>query len=1642
MKWLLGGVLAAGFVMTVDAAVLVNHDFETGDLAGWDAEADQLVITSSYGETFNRNYAARISGTHAGGQWVTNYIQQSIPMLLGDRIRAAGFVYWDAAQYSSPLGEGFVEARLIGPFGAPVVQVWTQVHDGWVRFDLEGWFLGTVNSGFESGQIDPWIVGVDDLGVTLSTGVYHEGEHALRFEGSWDGWSWNQAFQVFDLQQGDIVHARAQIRVDHLLKTDSGGWAVAGIKLEQDGGSHNWESVLHANTVTSDWVELSFSTVITNTASYVFRCMVAGDAATGEISADVYFDHVQFWREIDGSGDMEDATVSIRYIGTAGDEGETGEISLYADTIVLKGSTANPSLLDDRREEILNQAIQTVANNDGIPPLMYPSLFAYGYPGNDTNQIRYPAHIEVAVAGWRFREMTNQVTLVLTNRLEVYELGGSGPGYIELDQYRYCARNWNTERGAPLEILTGTPYWVLGERDNQSGEFGEGPFPETHRYVVGEPLSNLPRRLVTHYDGIWPTRLDIVFEENLGAFDRTYDKHFVLSSVTTNGSDSNAKALTIHLKGNDPSNAGLAFRSFEIHLGWATEEESRGRVDYPNVTYQGHNEVFLRAGYIHGLVDREGWFAQPVARGSATIEPISLYTREGGNWYASPYEECLYAWPNAGSGVRSIFDDDHADRISGPVSYHAGFKIGHQYSTNEFGEPNFPGIIEIRGNGYFRMTDYDGVMGGSLRPVAADIFGIHQYTEDSPLLPEAYMALLPRTTPTNEIDDSSMRMFLPVRSKTNEWFTGVIALNAFFAPDQVADEGVYIEMETDVIANREVVLEEHGPLHVFAQVNMFWRGSRGINEGFEGHDHDTIKVKKADGEWRTHRSLNPHTNIYHRTLAELRSNDVVYILQQDRGIDTYGFATEAPYRRVSNFEFTILDDGGRNLELDVFEQNTISEINDNIVVACAVKEDLERGEQVHTRIRYRSTYAPGVVIQQPISAGGGDNWGDHRYTLDVYATDGHDKPLKLMLYYGNGRDDNWTLIHPDETLLVPESTHRVTYDWDVSAVPPGAYYIRAEAQRIDGGKIGFDVSETRLQVGPVYGFDHNGTIEDIITNQTGELGFNMSFEEGNLSGWDAGADHLSILATNTRAFDGSFSARMHGSWPGWSWNYLHREIPCISAETFRVQGRIFIGALSPGGVDWLKCGIKMESTNEVGLTWAGYEYDASSFGTGVWIHVDFERTAPVSGTDRLMLWVAGHDGSVVDVYFDQIQVTSSNLGSVVTNIVRDAYWAGDAPVDVTGFDALHFHAAMPDGGDLLHVWASDADGVTNAVPVTNYVDRVISLSQGIAVPWSDFAGLDASRLAAFGFVSSSTSAPIIHGVRSITEPITAHAKFISPPMTDAEGLPHYNPGEQVIQEITVFNHTGSALTGVTLQVYQEYGETTWWLDASPHVAPRWSERNHLGDRLGGMFEHKWPGVVIPALGSVVLTNIYTMPPGRRIDHQRFAIPSSEDWYIYRNLDARAQMRLVIREAGGDAVFEQDQIAIYSMDNDFDYDNDGLPDAWEFQHSGSHTGMMVHADPDVDGFTNYEEYLAGTDPVDPQSYFFMVGDVLADHMVLSWLGITGRSYQVYYTTNLADMQTWQWLPGAAAIQGLDGIMEHVEAITNDVFRAYRLRLHVP
>ena len=135
-------------------------------------------------------------------------------------------------------------------------------------------------------------------------------------------------------------------------------------------------------------------------------------------------------------------------------------------------------------------------------------------------------------------------------------------------------------------------------------------------------------------------------------------------------------------------------------------------------------------------------------------------------------------------------------------------------------------------------------------------------------------------------------------------------------------------------------------------------------------------------------------------------------------------------------------------------------------------------------------------------------------------------------------------------------------------------------------------------------------------------------------------------------------------------------------------------------------------------------------------------------------------------------------------------------------------------------------------------------------------------------------------------------------------------------------------------------------------------------------------------------------------------------------------------AGGNPTFGE-TFAVVRVSNGFvcdtgglyyDWDGDGIPNWWEarFSRSGSKTGLAAEADDDGDGFSNYGEFVAYTNPTNGQSKFVIglnrisVEPVLTKSAVvrrllnadpadsdyqLVWQSAVGRTYSVYCTSDL-------------------------------------------
>ncbi|MGO8741137.1 MAG: hypothetical protein ACLQUR_01910 [Limisphaerales bacterium] len=125
----------------------------------------------------------------------------------------------------------------------------------------------------------------------------------------------------------------------------------------------------------------------------------------------------------------------------------------------------------------------------------------------------------------------------------------------------------------------------------------------------------------------------------------------------------------------------------------------------------------------------------------------------------------------------------------------------------------------------------------------------------------------------------------------------------------------------------------------------------------------------------------------------------------------------------------------------------------------------------------------------------------------------------------------------------------------------------------------------------------------------------------------------------------------------------------------------------------------------------------------------------------------------------------------------------------------------------------------------------------------------------------------------------------------------------------------------------------------------------------------------------------------------------------------------------------------------DSDGDGIPDWWMMKYFGHPTGQaydnsLASDDADGSGESNLQDYLAGTDPTDPNSVFRILASVPASNsMTLTWFAVPGRTYQVQYTTNL-NKPMWLTVTGNVWVTGSQGYYLAPVAQPSSYYRVFK------
>jgi subtilisin family serine protease len=123
----------------------------------------------------------------------------------------------------------------------------------------------------------------------------------------------------------------------------------------------------------------------------------------------------------------------------------------------------------------------------------------------------------------------------------------------------------------------------------------------------------------------------------------------------------------------------------------------------------------------------------------------------------------------------------------------------------------------------------------------------------------------------------------------------------------------------------------------------------------------------------------------------------------------------------------------------------------------------------------------------------------------------------------------------------------------------------------------------------------------------------------------------------------------------------------------------------------------------------------------------------------------------------------------------------------------------------------------------------------------------------------------------------------------------------------------------------------------------------------------------------------------------------------------------------------------------DATGNGLPDWWEDEYFGG-AAVDMTSDPDADGQSNFDEFVAGTNPLDGASHYRVTTAGWSEpwRFELSVPSITGRRYQLESSPTL-DMGSWSELGTSLQGTGDPLSFDDFQLASPDPARFYRVRV---
>ena len=149
------------------------------------------------------------------------------------------------------------------------------------------------------------------------------------------------------------------------------------------------------------------------------------------------------------------------------------------------------------------------------------------------------------------------------------------------------------------------------------------------------------------------------------------------------------------------------------------------------------------------------------------------------------------------------------------------------------------------------------------------------------------------------------------------------------------------------------------------------------------------------------------------------------------------------------------------------------------------------------------------------------------------------------------------------------------------------------------------------------------------------------------------------------------------------------------------------------------------------------------------------------------------------------------------------------------------------------------------------------------------------------------------------------------------------------------------------------------------------------------------------------------------------------------------------DGNGDGTVRYDLGAYEFLLATADSNGDTIPDGWVQGHGLNPIDPGVaNGNPDNDGFITLQEWIADTDPTDPQSYLRIISFDFGPPFSLEFRGFSSRRYTLSSTGDLSPPANWMPVPGRIRIPGTGGIDTLTDSNTSGSQKFYRLSVELP